>query len=120
MSPDGSVLYSVGQDGSLYSVYSSQPDLIGSLKDMYSSLGGDMWRNNTGWKAASSHPCDGWYGITCDDSHAITAISLFGNGLVGTLRSPLTGLSSIVSLGLNGNAITGAVPSSLCQLTSLT
>lgn len=79
-----------------------------------SSLPGAAWE-------AGSMPCGSgatgamgammpWRGVTCDAQGDITALSLPGCGLEGTLPAALAQLVQLKDLDLSGNALTGSIP----------
>lgn len=51
-----------------------------ALVELYNSLGGDNWDDNTGWTGDGN--LSDWYGVTAD-SDGVTALDLSGNNLVG-------------------------------------
>lgn len=73
---------------------------------------------------ADCDPCgiqDGspWKGITCNSIGEITHINLHSSGLVGTLPSSLSGLTSMQSLNLGNNQLSGSIPSTYASLINL-
>ena len=87
------------------------------LVALYTATGGSSWSNNTGW-LDQRDPCD-WHGIDCSADRNITAISLFSNGLVGTIPSEISQLRALVRLNVNQTTIVGTVPPSLSQLRAM-
>ena len=53
------------------------------------------------WGGPNSNPCNGWTGVSCDASGAISALNLL-NVPLGTLPSSLYSLTSLKSLSLKG------------------
>ena len=53
----------------------------GGLSFLYSSFGGDDWKDNTGWDSDTPH-CE-WFGITCNEDGLVTEINLRHNNLTG-------------------------------------
>ena len=112
------------------------------LNDLYNSLGGADWTNNTGWGGAEGTECK-WYGVTCDGSNKVIQLDLSNNKLSGTIPSSLgnlTNLQILISttttlgihsyftwqpnkpkgLDLYNNRLSGSIPTSLGNLTNLT
>ena len=88
------------------------------LLTFYNATGGNNWLVNTNWDSEINH-CD-WHGITCDESGAVTSISLGNNQLHGFVPPELGDLNSLNILYLYSNTLTGEIPSELGQLTQLT
>jgi len=89
-----------------------------ALQALYHAAGGDGW--TTGWTLSTNVPCDPGVlpGVTCSDGH-VTALTLAGNGLAGTLPPELGDLSALQTLDLSGNALSGAIPEEMGNLGSL-
>lgn len=115
-----------------------------SLVTLYFETVGRDWKNNKNWLTPTS-VCDGWYGITCDESNAhVTGISLgkwplffiflqkrifdlkfFGgpkesNMLVSSIPSEVAMISGLVSLNLNSNELNTTFTLELTSMTQLT
>ena len=88
-----------------------------ALVAFYHATGGASWKNNGGW--LSDGPLSSWYGVSTDASGRVTGLSLFYNGLIGTLPPALGRLSRLKYLELFGNQLTGAIPSELGNLSNL-
>ncbi|XP_044488071.1 receptor protein kinase TMK1-like [Mangifera indica] len=72
------------------------------------------------WKG--NNPCassQSWKGITCDGSGNITAVNFQNLGLVGTISSKFSELTSLRQLILSGNSLTGTIPTELTTLSKL-
>lgn len=71
--------------------------------------------------ARSGEPCGGSFvGVTCDSGGRVTAISLQGRGLSGTLPPAIAGLRRLTGLYLHYNGIKGAIPREIGSLSELT
>uniref|UniRef100_A0A0E0HKJ3 Protein kinase domain-containing protein n=1 Tax=Oryza nivara TaxID=4536 RepID=A0A0E0HKJ3_ORYNI len=69
----------------------------------------------------SGEPCGGSFvGVTCDSGGRVTAISLQGRGLSGTLPPAIAGLRRLTGLYLHYNGIKGAIPREIGSLSELT
>ncbi len=98
------------QKSTVVSASYSEVQYIG-LESLYNATGGEQWTFSTGWRDAVLGVC-GWYGVTCDSSgQNVTALSLAGNGLVGSLDSSagLFEILSLVSVDLSNNELIGPV-----------
>ncbi|XP_044489625.1 receptor protein kinase TMK1-like [Mangifera indica] len=72
------------------------------------------------WKG--DNPCDSsqtWKGITCDGSGNITVVNFQNLGLVGTISSKFSELTSLRQLILSGNSLTSTIPTGLTTLSKL-
>ncbi|TVU12780.1 hypothetical protein EJB05_46437, partial [Eragrostis curvula] len=69
----------------------------------------------------SRDPCDGSYdGVECDPTGRVTAVSLQGRGLSGSLPPAVAGLRRLQGLYLHYNGIKGAIPREIGKLSELT
>ncbi|XP_006655759.3 somatic embryogenesis receptor kinase 4 [Oryza brachyantha] len=69
----------------------------------------------------SGEPCGGSFvGVTCDRGGHVTAISLQGRGLSGTLPPAISGLRRLAGLYLHYNGIKGSIPREIGSLSELT
>ncbi|CAN6179541.1 unnamed protein product [Urochloa humidicola] len=69
----------------------------------------------------SGNPCDGSFvGVTCDPAGRVTAISLQGRGLSGSLPPAVAGLRRLQGLYLHYNGIKGPIPREIGKLSELT
>ena len=89
----------------------NDPPTCAALAAFYVSTVGPAWLNNSGWAdAAAGLPtdyCASFYGVTCDDSSALMALSLPSNGLAGSLPAGLARLSELQTLELSSNGLHG-------------
>jgi Leucine rich repeat N-terminal domain len=71
------------------------------LIDLYESLNGTNWGDQTNWNSDEDH-CT-WFGIVCDDGR-VSEINMEFNGLVAIsdVSSLLFGLPNLVKLDLKG------------------
>lgn len=69
----------------------------------------------------SGNPCGGSFvGVTCDPAGRVTAVSLQGRGLSGTLPPSVAGLRRLQGLYLHYNGIKGPIPREIGKLSELT
>jgi hypothetical protein len=87
-----------------------------ALVALYRQTGGEDWADRTGW-LTDADPCT-WTGVTCEGDR-VTAVTLPGNMLTGTLPAELGLASYLTRLDLSGNRLQGAVPAELGNLRSL-
>ena len=87
------------------------------LEALYHATGGPDWKNRTNW--LSELPLSEWHGVTTDGRGQVTALSLFGNGLSGTLPPALGQLTHLQTLHLQINGLGGEIPPELTGLASL-
>ena len=87
--------------------------------ECYTAWGGERW------KSCSQHkldPCacapDGGGQVVCKGPD-IVEVSLYDNGLKGSLGAGMSALTKLESLNLNGNRLNGAIPESWGSLTAL-
>lgn len=102
-----------------------------SLRDIYTSAGGDGWRwqSNAGrWNftAPDVNPCtpgsQRWEGLGCvvfGDYYYISNISLSSYNLHGTLSDSIGNLTSLTSIDLRFNNLTSTLPTSIEFLSNL-
>ena len=75
------------------------------LTALYADNGGTLWAVSTNWNSGDACT-NSWYGVTCDsNSEYVTAISLSGNKLKGTIVSSLSSLSKLLNLTLSENEV---------------
>lgn len=102
-----------------------------SLRDIYTSAGGDGWR----WQSSAGrwnftnpdvNPCAPgsyrWEGLGCvvfGDYYYISNISLSSYNLRGSLSDSIGNLTSLTSIDLSFNNLTSTVPASIENLTGL-
>jgi hypothetical protein len=92
-----------------------------ALVALYNSTDGANWTDNTGWLGEAGTECS-WFGVRCyaDSGKSVSNLSLWKNGLNGTIPSELGNLSNLTYLHLGSNSLTGTIPSELGNLTKLT
>lgn len=79
------------------------------LKLLYNALGGEGWAKQ--WKISTDHiTAENYPGVAFDGEGRVTAISLVGNGLTGTLPEEPIVLPQLTTLNLSRNSLTGDVP----------
>ena len=88
------------------------------LRVFYVATRGGNWTDNTNWGSLAV-PLSEWYGVTTDADGRVTSLSLFGNGLTGTIGAELGVLTRLTELELGGNQLTGTLPSQLGNLANL-
>ena len=96
------------------------PDTI-ALMDLYNSMDGPNWNNDTNWGSTKS--LEAWEGVTTVNSagNRVIQLDLSENNLVGTIPASLSNLDQMKYLYLADNKLTGPIPdlSSFTDLTSL-
>jgi Leucine-rich repeat (LRR) protein len=94
---------------------------------LYDSTNGDSWTNNSGWKTPPLY-ADGfampgteglWRGVAVDEAPSVITISLYGNGLSGSIPTLLGSLANLQYLSLESNQLTGPIPPELGDLGKL-
>ena len=95
------------------------------LQDLYTSLNGENWTNNTGWPTLSewqnnTYNADfsQWRGLTVRNGDIIS-ISLTSNNLNGPLPSSISALSGLKYLNLSNNQLTGSLSHDISNLSQL-
>ncbi len=89
-----------------------------ALEEIYHSLGGSRWKNNTHW--LSDLPISQWFGVKTRldrGQNIVTSIQLPNNNLIGEIPPTIGQLIHLESLYLEQNMIVGTIPNeiSLCQ-----
>lgn len=80
-----------------------------ALRSIYAATNGARWQNNTGWLGTDNEPCEGWFGVLCDDSGTNIARLEFSNlGLDGTLPSQIGELSRLSFVSITDSFDRGA------------
>ena len=87
------------------------------LEILYDELGGDGWRDNTGWKTDA--PLDEWYGVNTNADGRVDTLFLGGNSLTGEIPPELRYLSNLEWLNLSWSELTGGIPPELGDLSNL-
>ena len=93
-----------------------QPDrevLVG----LYKATGGVNWTRQKNW--LTENTIDTWEGVRTDRSGRVIQLSLYSNGLTGSIPAELATLSKLEQLYLSGNSLTGPIPTELGQLSNL-
>lgn len=95
-----------------------------ALVDFYNNTQGIYWANNFGWKLGVqdtlSNPCDGWYGIECDEDNRVTKIILENNKVTGEIQPSIAQLTRLEHLDLYTNKISGDALAHISKLNELT
>ena len=52
------------------------------------------WIVNTGWLENDLDPCDGWFGVTCDEDGNVVTLDLFQNNLIGNFPQEIVLLAN--------------------------
>jgi Leucine-rich repeat (LRR) protein len=96
-----------------------------ALIAVYESTNGSSWTDRTHWRnaadtdfAPSGTECT-WYGVTCSPAGHVTALTLDGNHLDGTIPSEIGDLAALTTLLLRRNALSGSIPAEVWSLTRL-
>lgn len=101
-----------------------------ALKELYTALGGDNWKNKENWENIDNSIV-GLHGIYLSSEGYVTSIDLKNNNLVGELPDVLGYFSKLECLNLgndtdengvilsNKNQISGKIPEAICNLVSL-
>ena len=88
-----------------------------ALVELYNATDGDNWENNSNW--LSSAPIREWYGVWVDSDGRVTSLSMFDNGLRGTIPPQLGNLTKLEGLQLSRGQLSGTIPPELGGLTNL-
>eukprot|EP00891_Asterochloris_glomerata_P006903 jgi/Astpho2/6903/fgenesh1_pg.00106_%23_17_t len=91
------------------SSYQDGSALLGFSQAMYNWQSVAMEFNIQGWRHGQD-PCQGWTGVTCDQTYRVADLSLPFFGIEGPLDANLTLLDNLHSLNLSGNALEGPLP----------
>ena len=95
---------------------SSDPDRD-SLESIFQATGGQGWTYSDNW--LSDEPLTRWYGVTTNESGRVTELSLYANGLAGSLPAELGDLSELRWIDLSGNRLAGPIPGEIHRLSEL-
>ncbi|MDO4184962.1 MAG: M64 family metallopeptidase [Bacteroidales bacterium] len=87
-----------------------------ALMDLYNSTDGANWKNNENW--GSDKPLSEWYGVGTDRGH-VRYLSLYDNGLKGTIPESIGLLTNLADLHLGNNQLSGSIPESVVSLVNL-
>jgi Leucine-rich repeat (LRR) protein len=87
------------------------------LVALFNSTNGPNWTTKTKWLTATD-PCT-WYGVDCNPG--LVYLSLYANGLSGSIPTEIGDLTNLTVLGLRQNSgLSGPIPEEIGSLTSLT
>jgi hypothetical protein len=89
----------------LYCIYNATnmvPNPATDADPRFTGVTFPTWLVATGWESTDLDPCDGWFGITCDEQSRVTSIDLYQNLLTGYFPP------EVVLLALDGPFATGA------------
>ena len=84
----------------------------------YATSGETAWYNRQGWLSEKS-VCTSWFGVSCDNTTAVTGIELDSNNLVGTIPKELGYLTSLERLWLHSNSLMMTIPTEIGRLQRL-
>jgi Leucine-rich repeat (LRR) protein len=76
---------------------------VSILKQIFSSMNGNNWKENAGWTSSSDY-CS-WFGVGCNAIGDVVKLNLENNGLTGTVPKLIFQFSSVRELNLQGNRI---------------
>lgn len=89
-----------------------------ALRTIYNATGGTGWTNDANW-LSTPLATGNWFGVTITDNR-VTALSLPGNNVTGSMPSALKDIGNLVTVNLSNNALTNLpVLTSLSGLTTL-
>jgi Leucine-rich repeat (LRR) protein len=116
MSP-GSDTFNYGQQAVIgiqpkYNFAANASDSL-ALIAFYNSATGSSWTNNSGWLKG---PVSTWYGVLLDSTGKVTALSLSGNNLSGTIDPAIANLNKLTTLDLSINNFSGSIPQFVLNL----
>ncbi len=90
----------------------THPDFA-SLMELYNNTGGPNWKNNAGWKEGAAgtncDPCNGWYGLKCNQFNRVIEINLQENKLIGIIPI-FSNITNLQTLNCYGNQLSGNIP----------
>ena len=89
-----------------------------ALVELFTATGGTGWLNRTLWLSGAVDACSGWVGVQCSAGR-VTALSLPGNSLTGSLPASISAMSGLARLVLSGNQLS-FLPDTMSSLTGLT
>lgn len=102
----------------LINTYVNEDDYA-ALKVLYYATNGEVW--NTPWKINSNAITSAaWKGVTFNEEGRVTAISLSGNNLVGTVPAEGFTLPYLTSLNLSSNSLSGNIAEFVDELPAIT
>ena len=89
------------------------------LVALYYATDGANWTDSTNW-LNDGVPLNSWHGVTTDAEGRVTALSLSGNNLTGSLPPELGNLANLRHVGFAGNRLSGRIPLEFGSLANLT
>ncbi|MCU0463516.1 MAG: hypothetical protein MUF38_02990 [Anaerolineae bacterium] len=87
------------------------------LVDIYNTMDGPSWVDNTGWLSDDDTTVCDWYGVSCNLG-VVEALFLSSNGLSGSIPSSIDDLVGLTYLSLSG--VEGVLPVEIATMTALT
>ncbi|VEU37070.1 unnamed protein product [Pseudo-nitzschia multistriata] len=78
----------------LYSILFATNGVPNAVTEAIPNFEIPTWINDEGWFGGDIPPCDGWFGISCDEEGKIKTIDLFDNGLTGVFPPEVLLLTS--------------------------
>lgn len=88
-----------------------------ALVAFYNATRGDSWVDNRNW--LTDQPLATWLGVSVDSNGRVQGISLWNNGLGGSIPQEIGDLARLKWLYLHDNEIRGTIPERITQLTGL-
>lgn len=88
-----------------------------ALVDIYNTMDGPSWLDNTGWLSDDDTTVCDWYGVTCNVD-GVDALFLSYNGLNGSIPSSIDDLVDLTYLSFSG--VEGVLPVEIANMTGLT
>ena len=87
------------------------------LEALYDATNGANWSRNDNW--LTSEPLGNWYGVGTDSAGRVTTLTLWDNGLAGSIPAELGNLTNLTYLELGHDELTGSIPAELGNLINL-
>ncbi|CAM9198143.1 unnamed protein product [Discosporangium mesarthrocarpum] len=89
-----------------------------ALQDVFTTLGGDCWRNKDGWLTPGSDVRK-WHGLTIE-SGTLISLNLINNDLEGEIPPGISDLVTLKEVNMSYNfGIKGSLPTNLGNMTNL-
>lgn len=88
-----------------------------ALVDIYNTMDGPSWLDNTGWLSDDDTTICDWYGVSCNLG-VVDALFLSYNGLKGSIPSSIDDLIGLTYLSFSG--VEGVLPAEIANMTGLT
>ncbi|CAM9986891.1 unnamed protein product [Pylaiella littoralis] len=90
-----------------------------ALVDIFRSLGGNRWRNNSGWLNPGTD-LKTWHGVTLIEG-SLVSLNLINNDLEGIIPRTISNLATLAQLNLSYNVgLVGVLPREVGSMASLT